>query len=536
MNAPSSPRSQFSQGSQTSRVPRTPSSAIRHIRSDLGSQYRPISSQGSLPRTPSSGSGGAFGSSSRALGSQTSDHRSDDGLELEPADHNQTVWGTTIDMNRAIDEITTFIKTFPDPASESKQPLYPRLLDEIVMTGLKHMNINCANLASAAPEQYLDLIHFPMEMIPIFDWVVNRILNEEHSGVAGLLGGANLQPIQVRPFGLLETKNMRELNPDDIDTLVSVKGMVIRCGNVIPELSSAYFECQRCNYAHIGEIDMGQITEPISCSNCNAKHQMQLIHNRGTYTDKQLLKIQETPDAIPDGETPHTVTVFAYGSLVDVVKPGDRVEITGIYRARPVRVNPGRRTVRTVFRTYLDAIHFKRTDARKLNEDDSVVDGVRVVEGEYIEGDDTTNRRTADERKLQELGRDRSIYERLVQSLAPSIHEMDDVKRGILCMLFGGTNNDGAGSGKFRGEINVLLCGDPGTSKSQLLQYVHKIAPRGIYTSGKGSSAVGLTAYVAKDPVTRELVLESGALVLSDKGVCCIDEFDKVRFIYNMHT
>lgn len=468
-------------------------------------------------------------------------------------------------------------------------------LDSDVMTSINSVmettapfDLNSRHLyfhSPACQRLYHQLTSYPAEVVPLMDLIVEREmeammkqLHDEMEESSDPDAYATLYPsdvplpkVQVRPFNLKSLSHMRALDPNNIDNLLSIRGMVVRTSTIIPDLKVAHFACTICAYSDAITLERGRISEPTICPECNIKNGFELVHNRSMFADKQMVRIQETPNEVPAGETPASIVLFAYDDLVDAVRPGDRIEVTGVFRAQARRVNPKISKVKCVYKTYVDVVHFRRVSAenavRKDQEEDEEGGGENSAMNRGKGMVDRVGGKLSPQRvkELEILSKSPDIYDKLVQSLAPSIYELDDVKRGVLCMLFGGNSkrvrkgtaekkrkrdekmendfddsddsdmdaeeeDERSNTSKLnkRGDINILLCGDPGTSKSQLLSYVHKLSPRGVYTSGKGSSAVGLTASIVRDPETRDLVLESGALVLSDLGICCIDEFDKM--------
>jgi len=236
-----------------------------------------------------------------------------------------------------------------------------------------------------------------------------------------------------------------------------------------------------------------------------------IVHENCQFIDQQILKLQEAPDQVPVGELPRHILINADRYLANRVQPGTRCTLIGVYDVYQNKASKsaGSGGAVAIRNPYLRAV------------------GISTDVEHSLKGHATFTEE--EEQEFLELSRRPDLYETFAECIAPSIYGNADIKKAIACLLMGGSKKILPDGMRLRGDINVLLLGDPGTAKSQLLKFVHQTAPIAIYTSGKGSSAAGLTAAVQKDPTTREFFLEGGAMVLADGGVVCIDEFDKMR-------
>lgn len=321
--------------------------------------------------------------------------------------------------------------------------------------------------------------------------------------------------VQLLPRSKAPPFRLRDISATNIGGMVTFKGIVTQVTDVRPQMIVATFLHDESGFEIYQEVNgrsfnpLGKVPQELADKvGGNGRTDVHLQVRGSKFIKYQEAKIQECPDEVPQGSTPRTIVVHLRGTLCRSIKAGDDVSVSGIFLPEPLSGGRGMRNRFTLLTaTYIQAMYIVKS--KQSYADMSLSnDQKRAIEGLSDAGD---------------------VYSRLASSIAPEIYGHQDVKRALLLAMVGGvtrTLNDGM---KLRGDIHVCLMGDPGVAKSQLLRYVSHISPRAVYTTGKGSSGVGLTAAVMRDPTTNEMVLEGGALVMADKGICCIDEFDKME-------
>lgn len=316
--------------------------------------------------------------------------------------------------------------------------------------------------------------------------------------------------VYFKPSSITKALPIREVKAAHIGKLTVVRGIVIRATEVKPMMSVATYTCDKCGVETYQPISSPSFMPLIMCTSEECKTNKSggrlYLQNRGSkFTKFQEIRIQEHSDMVPVGNIPRSLTVYCRGETTRAASPGDHVSITG------------------VFLPMLKA-GFRQLQQGLLT--DSYMEAHRVTKMNKTEDDENDEKLDLTDEEISAVAQE-NFYDQLANSIAPEIYGHEDVKKALLLMLVGGVDRVSNGL-KIRGNINICLMGDPGVAKSQLLSYIDRLAPRSQYTTGRGSSGVGLTAAVMKDSITGEMILEGGALVLADQGVCCIDEFDKM--------
>jgi replicative DNA helicase Mcm len=403
----------------------------------------------------------------------------------------------TSETARPEDVFQEFFRSFLADQLGSK---YRKRLAQVVVTNGKSLVIDFEDLIAFDPAQARRVTNQPDEYIELASKAATAQMRFEDPEY-----GEHVGKIYARFRRLPEKRVLREIGAEDLEKLAMVEGIVVRATQVRPTIVLAVFRCRKC--LEISQLEQtGELLRsPGSvCPYCKQQSAWELLEERCKFKNTQEARIQERPEDLPPGQLPRYLDVRLENDIVDSARPGDRVAVICIVRAE--KQFAGEKGRLRTFNLYLEA---------------NFVD----VVGKETEVVEITRE---DEKKILEASKDPFVHRKLIMSLAPSIYGYGEIKEGILYLLFGGVSKHLPDGVSIRGDLNTLLIGDPGTAKSQLLQYVSRIAPRGLYTSGRGTTAAGLTAAVLREK-TGGMVLEAGALVLADKGIACIDELDKMR-------
>ncbi|OHT08113.1 DNA replication licensing factor Mcm2 [Tritrichomonas foetus] len=380
--------------------------------------------------------------------------------------------------------------------------------ESIYLSRIKHMaannnisfEVSYVDLSETNPILGIWLVDAPAPILEIFDDAAFALV----TAPTFFPDFARISPeIHVRISALPIVDNLRDLRQSHLNSLVRTVGVATKLSTVSPQFRIIKWRCSRCN-SLLGPFPVTdeKPQPPVFCQVCNAKGGFKIDTAATIYRNYQKMTIQEPLSSVPPGRLPRTKEVILYGDLADCCRPGEEIEVTGIYKHQ-MEV---RRQGFPVFSTVIEANYIYRS----------------------IDQSSVLSITDEEKRAIIELSHDPNLDSRIFQSIAPSIFGHDDIKAALAMALFGGRRKSVRDRHNVRGDINVLLLGDPGTAKSQFLKYAEKISPRAVFTNGKGASAVGLTASVHRDSQTKEWTLEGGALVLADGGVCLIDEFDKM--------
>ncbi len=350
----------------------------------------------------------------------------------------------------------------------------------------------------------------PDEVLNAFSRAIKEILQERFPKYAEEIKDEIRARIKNYPI----KRSLRQINADRIEKMTSISGMVVRSSEIKPLAKELTYVCPDHHVTQIFLLKGMSINVPVKCSNPKCtQNDLELKPESSRFIDFQIVRLQELPEDLPPGQLPHYIDVTIKQDLVDNARPGDRIILTGIVRIEQEPVVGVSRASSGLYRLR--------------------VDGNNI---EFIGGKGTKSSRRSEreeispeaEKMIKLLSMDPNIDRRLVDSFAPHIKGHELIKEAILYLIVGSTQRVLDDGSKIRGDINIFLVGDPGTAKSEMLKFCTRIAPRGLYTSGRGSTAAGLTAAVVKDK-SGIFMLEAGAVVLGDQGLVCIDEFDKMK-------
>ncbi|EJF58199.1 MCM-domain-containing protein [Dichomitus squalens LYAD-421 SS1] len=392
-----------------------------------------------------------------------------------------------------------FLMTYVDEHGAS---VYGQRIRHLGENNSESLEVSYLHLSDSKPILAYFLTNCPTAMLAIFDEVALSAILIYYPAYERIHS-----EVHVRITDLPLTASLRDLRRANLNKLVRVTGVVTRRTGVFPQLKYVKFDCRKCG-AVLGPFYQDSTREvKISyCPNCEGRGPFAINSEQTVYRNYQKMTLQESPGSVPPGRLPRHREVVLLWDLIDRAKPGEEIELTGVYRNN-FDASLNSKNGFPVFSTIIEA--------NNINKKEDQFAAFRLTE--------------EDEKEIRALARDDRIRKRIVKSIAPSIYGHEDIKTAIALSLFSGVAKDINRKHRIRGDINVLLLGDPGTAKSQFLKYVEKTAHRSVFATGQGASAVGLTASVRKDPITREWTLEGGALVLADKGTCLIDEFDKMN-------